>query len=399
MSDNRRNAFPLKGAFAFVALMVGVTVARFAWVAEPIPTPQPVLDHIPEAQSMDQHIVASDNLANIYFVFGAKHLTDRGHLLVSYYYPNQRDLDRQHDLSWFKANHPDWVTYLCDQTTPSYGYVYGWGAYVPVDTANPDVRNYLLNTYFVPAIRSGYRVIALDNVSIDNSDRRCGVWKNGAWVQQFSGEPRDAKYTASKMDYLSWIVSNMHQRHVTVAMNAKVDRQQPELTQRMVDLADIWIDEGAFLADCRGRSTDDLWELRRRLVQSTAPSRAYISINKSCAGSLAEISKEDADYVIASFLVVRTPLSYLSFFGLKEAGRRVESPYVREDDIGFPMGPAQNANGVWWRRYSGGLAIVNPSSKQAASFHLPPGAWRMDGKPTPVTLDVTPATGLILTAG
>ncbi|MGI4879501.1 MAG: endo alpha-1,4 polygalactosaminidase [Janthinobacterium lividum] len=374
-----------------------------------LPMPAPVLDHIPEAQAMDHQIVAGDDLSNIYFVFSGKRLLEKaqsggsqvgrkGGALIGYYYPNQRDMDRTHTLEWFNAHHPDWVTYACDRKTPSYGYTYGWGAYIPIDTTNPEVRSYLLATYFVPAARQGFRAIALDNVAAFNSDHRCGVFRNGSWVQLYSGDANDARYAADKMDYLRWVTSEMHSRGVSVAMNAKVDPKAPELTQRLVDLADIWIDEGAFLNGCKGVVTDALWDLRRRLVQSIGPDRAYDSINKSCAPSFAQAPAHDADYAVASFLIVRTARSYLSLFGMAESGRRVQTPYVHQD-IGAPAGPAKTDGGVWWRPYATGLAVVNPSSTAAGTLTLPSGRWVLDGRQVSSVLPVPPATGFILHAG
>ena len=94
----------------------------------------------------------------------------------------------------------------------SYGYEYNWGAYAPLDTTNPEVRRYLLSTYFEPALRRGYRAIALNNVSVLNTDKRCGVWRGGIWTQLYSGVARDPMHTRDKLDYIRWVASEAHRR-------------------------------------------------------------------------------------------------------------------------------------------------------------------------------------------
>lgn len=385
----------LKRYAAFGLCFLLPLLALYHLDAQTAPLPMPVLEEIPQALIFDKRVSGGAQLNDIYFVWGATHLRNTSTMLVSYYYPNQRDLDRLHTLEWFKKNHPDWVTYQCDGKTPSYGYIYDWGAYTPIDTSNPEVRRYLLDTYFLPAIQNGYRVLALDNVSIDNADKRCGVWRNGQWVQQFSGEFRDPAFVREKLDYLRWLAKEMHSRGVAIALNAKVDPAQPQETSALIGLADIWLDEGGFGDSCRRRVVDGLWLLKRQLIQQNA-NKAYVSVNKVCGDTIAQLTPEEASFIVASFLVNRNSHSYLSVFGLKESGVRVDSPLLHPD-LGHPLAEAQTQGALLWRSYEHGLVAVNPSSKASAVFAPPPGRWLLNGQPiTSGAIEMAPRSGVIL---
>jgi hypothetical protein len=72
-----------------------------------------------------------------------------------------------------------------------------------------------------------------------------------------------------------------------------------------------------------------------------------------------------------------------------------------EAPVGQPAEePSKNAStGVWSRRYSHALAIVNPMPS-AQPFHLPAGAWRtLYGDDVPAaqpSVQLPPASGLVL---
>src|SRR3569623_3409733 len=115
------------------------------------------------------------------------------------------------------------MVYKCDRVSPAPLFTYPWGYYVPVDTANPAVREYLLNRYIVPALRTGHRVVALDNVVLRNNGHRCGVYRYGRWVQLFSGKASDPRFTQAVLDWIGWIAARIHENGGLLAINGKVD--------------------------------------------------------------------------------------------------------------------------------------------------------------------------------
>lgn len=349
---------------------------------------------IDRAQIFDNHMPDPPALPGVGFVWGAVRPLHSNDIIDSYYYPNQRDLDRSHTKEWFEKNHPDWIVYQCDRVTPAYGYRYDWGAYAPLDTANPEVRRYLIDTYIAPALQRGYHAIALDNVSLVNNDGRCGVWRDGQWTQLYSGESRDPRHTEDKLAYIGWLAKEIHARGGLVALNAKIDPRQKDASRDLIHLADIWVDEGGFSDHCRHRVVDDLWRTKQSLIGAQ---RFYVSINYSC-GPLAEsLSPAELDWIVASFLVAEKPQgSFLAVMGLKESGRSLKRPF-EDPGLGPPTGDAQSNGNVVSRAFRNGLAIVNISSAEPAVFHPPSGDWITNrGEPAGAAIDMPARSGLLL---
>src|SRR5437764_987280 len=129
----------------------------------------------------------------------------------TFYLPYDRDDDagwykEAHDITWWQANHPDWVEYKCDKTTVAYEF--GETTDVPLDITNPNEVAYMEHTYVdaglqgtlldYPGIK--YDGIAFDNPSFQNAGdwtgQRCGHWdaSHTVWTQQFNGTSNDPAY-------------------------------------------------------------------------------------------------------------------------------------------------------------------------------------------------------------
>lgn len=371
-----------------------LATASTAFAQQSPPHPETV-DRIPRAQIFNNRMQAPANLPNVGFVWGSKTPLRSNKVIDSYYYPNQRDLNRAHTADWYKANRPSWMTYQCDQRTPSFGYTYSWGAYVPLDTSNPEVRQYLLKTYIEPALAKGYHSIAFDNVALVNTDKRCGVWRDGKWVQLFSGKSRDPAHTAEKLDYIGWLARQIHQRGGQIALNAKIDPKQPDETKALIDLADIWVDEGGFSDSCRRRVTGDAWRLKRELIQERN-NRAYVSINYTCTDASTAPDNAEMSWIVASFLVSRNNRSYLAVLPQKASGSWVDYPNL-DPPVGPPVGASQLQGTLAWRNYQRGYAAVNFSDEESATVHPPAGAWRdMFGQAVSGPIELKPRSGVVL---
>ena len=103
-----------------------------------------------------------------------------------YYHPFNRDADggtgaTHHVVTWFLANHPDWIEYACDEKSVAYETN---NRNVPVDKTNPAILDDMIRTYLFPAIQQGHRGIAFDDIDFVHGRNRCGVRRNGNWVEQ-----------------------------------------------------------------------------------------------------------------------------------------------------------------------------------------------------------------------
>jgi lysophospholipase L1-like esterase len=378
--------------------------------AKNILLPKGARDRILFGQVFDREITADNELKALAeqrgFIWGAHYgvITKGGYGAA--YYPSMRDFDQSrmfpggdpvvHDLKWYQENKPEWVVYKADRTTAASGYKYDWGEYMPLDITRQDVREYILKTFLIPAIEHGYPAIAFDNVMVHNLHRRCGVYRNGQWVQQYSGEVRDPVFAAAVMDYLRWMKREINSRGAALALNAKVDPQQPEATWELISLADIWLDEGGFSQDSRKGIVDQPWEVRYNVARLKAADGVYVGANTT-GGTFEEIPESEITWILANFLLIRGERSYLSITGKKYTGELLPYPPSFNPPVGCPAGNSRKEGNVYVRDYQNGFVAVNPSSKEAASFITPAGSWKDRlGAEVSGTVVLGPRSGIVL---
>ena len=318
----------------------------------------------------------------------------------SKYYPVDRDLDRTHTAAWYAANAPDQIVYKCDGSTPASLYNYEWGSYSPLDISNPAARKYILTRYIAPALDNGYRVIALDNVSLRNNGQRCGIYRGGQWVQLYSGKPVDSAFSDAMLDWVSWLAREIHARGGYLALNAKVDPINPDQTRKLIALADYWLEEAGNTIGCRARTSDKLWRTKFDLARWASDFMGWIDVEKTCASPSA-LDEDEAQWAVGNYLLARGPRSYL---GLAKDGERAGIDVILPRGLGAPVGaavgPAFEVPGGWARRFRRGLVIVNPSSTDPLSFDLPSGAWMgFNGEPAQSSIQVPPSAARILFGG
>ena len=80
-------------------------------------------------------------------------------------------------------------------------YQYNDTCCVPLDISNPLVRQFQLNNCTGPAAAVGYDAVAFDNYGFTNDFGCAGVWRDGSWVQLYSGNRSDEKYVS---DIVTW---------------------------------------------------------------------------------------------------------------------------------------------------------------------------------------------------
>jgi hypothetical protein len=293
----------------------------------------------------------------------------------SKYYPLDRDADRRHTAEWYMQNAPDELVYKCDRRSPAPLYTYSWGYNSPIDITNPAVRQYIFNRYILPALDSGQKVIALDNVSLRNAGGRCGIYRQGQWVQLFTGEQRDGAYAAAVIDWVSWLAGQIHAHGGLLALNAKVDPEDVEATRKLISLGDIWGEEAGFTRNCLGRVGDRAWRVKMELSQWAAARMPWLSVDKSCA-SPANISPDEAQWIVGNFLLAKGARSYLGVMHDGDPRMTLRYPPTLNPPVGSPQGAAFDVPGRGMaRRFSRGLVVVNPSSTASLDYVLPAGDW------------------------
>src|SRR5262249_19202116 len=109
---------------------------------------------------------------------------------------------RARTLLWWNTEvdgtgHPDWVLYRCDQVTAAYWPLRHEGGdtvpNMPLDISNPGVAEWQLRDTEEP----GFLSLFTDMVYLENLSGGCGIWRDGHWVQLFTGARVDPAYSAA----------------------------------------------------------------------------------------------------------------------------------------------------------------------------------------------------------
>ena len=226
-------------------------------------------------QSFDYNIQNPTPIAHYYdFVWGASpnkvaaFRAGNPNISISYYIPFHRDngtfadtdLGKQHDVNYWKSLHPDWILYQCDRTTPAFEY---GDPNVPFDFTNPDVVQWQVQTYAQPASTNGYDAIAADNLNLENLFGACGFYKNGQWVQHYTGKTNDPQW---RNDILTWVTAMQTALHALPHPLALIPNLGPgpvplsdPIVGKIVTHVDGILDEGGFTNYGAGDLTGSNW--------------------------------------------------------------------------------------------------------------------------------------------
>ncbi len=379
----------------------------------PIPTLQnnePFIDTwngIHLFQSFDYNIDNPAPIARYYdFVWGASpenvqiFRSANPHLFLSYYFSFFRDSgifgqqSATHSLDYWKRVHPDWILYQCDRKTPAYE---DGLSNVPFNFTNPAVISWEVQTYAQPASDHGYDAIAADNVNMENLIGACGYYENGQWVQRYSGNVNDLQW---RTDVAFWITSMQqalhHLRHpLALIPNLGLGVVIPDdpQVQKVLSHIDGVLDESGFTDYGQGYVTGDKWLQTVQFIESVQQSgRAYFIENE-----FPTVGRSEIQWALASYLMCKEHLASVAITPIQGYGTDLRySEYNAQ--IGSPADSMQEAQHVYWRTYTHGLSIVNPSATTAYTVALPSGEHFVDLYGNAVTQQVTlPAhSGMVL---
>lgn len=351
------------------------------------------LNGVPLAQIFDSQVKDQSsyqqNRNKIYYIWGSRSAQQPDGVTGSKYFPSIRNPDKKLDLKWYQENHPDWIMYQEDKTTPAYGYIYSYGGLVPLDVANPEVREFYLQKFILPAVKLGYKMVAMDNVDLANWPKAVGRYAGEKWIPLYTGKKDDSVFHKNMIEWMQFLKHRLNPLGVAVVANIKASSAKESVVLNMINAVDAWLDENGFVH--RGMNiTDKKWEEAVAIINKITPNRGYISINQIKGENVDEWPKDQIEYAIGSFLLTRGPKSLLALAGYTDKTIYQRYLYRKEmdTDIGEPVAePTKLTSGLWIRKFSKGMVVVNPSSKEARSFSLPKGKWK--------TLDDDTLTGNI----
>ena len=362
-------------------------------------------------------------------------------VVLSKYMPFSRDMANNvtdEMLPWWQENYPSLVLYQCDRVTPAWECFAGEGCKhrnVPLDLTNPATLAYQMRVGVMPAAAAGYNAMALDNYNLRNVWKACGAFSGpgGAWTQLYDeADPdHDPQYTADVLDWTARATEQMHAAGMLVIPNFSSRDLSDSAVLAVGNLTDGMLAEAGFTMWNPVPNTSSLTtpppmtspskfaEQVRFVRNLQRQGKGFFAINEWGAGPDYGLNPSGFPYnvsgpagrpvrqfVVAAFLMVNGGacgifLSCIQCYGAKNGGGLGNFSVWPEYSapVGRPLEePAMaSASGVWSRRYSGGLTIVNPSNT-TQEMVLPPGSW-LDLYDQPIgtdTVQLPAASGLVL---
>jgi Hypothetical glycosyl hydrolase family 15 len=380
------------------------------------PTPTPALPFRPFIDTwqnihlflaFDYHVSNPAAVANRYdFVWGARidHVANfragNPDIFLSYYIPFQDDWgtftnnSATHDLAYWKATHPDWILYKCDRTTPADQPDH---TNVPFDFADPAVVSWQVQTYAQQASTSGYNAIAADNLDLENYSGACGAYKNGKWVQLYTGQPNDPQWRA---DIITWVTRMQYALHhlkhpLALIVNLGLGKLSPNNPQvrQVLNNVDGISDESGFTDYGFGYLTDNSWFQKIQWIESMQEQSKLVYI----VNQFPSVNRAEIQWALASYLMCKEHAAALFISTIQGYGG--DSWYSEYNaQIGAPLGSMYQAQNVYFRNYSHGLSIVNPSATNTYRVILSSKSSYKDmyGNAVGQALTLPPHTGLVL---
>ncbi|GAA1566439.1 MULTISPECIES: putative glycoside hydrolase [Kribbella] len=372
--------------------------------------PLPVTrDHgVLQAQVFDRQVPDPSVYAGrVGFVWGALKAAQPAGVLASSYVTAFRNAPaRQYTPEWFRTNHPDWIEYTADRTTPAWEF--NNQVYTPIDISNPEVRQWFTTNLIDPALAAGFTTIAVDNIGVRNDFHVSGHYdKDGNWVQQFGADPKDPAWVADVLDWLRYLRDYAHAHGASVAFNLtfngslhdEFQDKSPEYLaalDQMIDISDIWLNEQGFTVHRVENVVDDEWQIMFDLLRRHRCKPSVI-MNKLPTDYWYQSTPEQRQWVVANYLLYRESPAMLESTGRKDYAGFNEIPEMSAD-LGTAITPPVRRGPILWTRlYRDGITIVNPSSAQPSTVDLPAGTYTdLHGVHYTGTITVPANTGLVL---
>jgi hypothetical protein len=296
-------------------------------------------------------------------------------IVTGYYAPFDGDF-HMNSLEWWKSHHPSWVLYKCDKTTPA------WPSglmNVPLDISNPATVAWQMATYGPTIEADGYTGLDVDLVDLNNADGGCGVWINGVWKPRFTGQFKDASWTAAVLDWLHYAYAYLHglPRPLYLGVN-NVPEARPLGDPSQIDLinhTDLIDDEQSFTMYGNGyASSADVSLIVGWMKYTQGLGKAWVVDDKFNVNTL---SDQQLGWAISTYLLGKYHSAALFADHLPGYGYQYWHPqYLSE--IGSPCGDAYgyaHDNGLYLRKYTAALIVSNASVNTTYKFTLPKSSY------------------------
>jgi hypothetical protein len=342
-------------------------------------------------------------------------------------------------LSWWQANHPDWILYACDSNnsdapTKQLAWSTSYFPDVPLDFSNPSVISYQMNLMIPYLKANGYNAVAVDNTDLLNyleggnpefgetpqkNLYGCGTYdSSGAFHRKFGGplDAQDPAFIAAMVNWVESAQSALHSAGIKLIINHPL-YNPPSNANEAALLAHTdgmvyergFTDYGKYM---NGEAANLVSEAL--LWAQTAQTQYHVAFlmadylctgwggtqpfnnNAPCPTDPSQIPKPQVDWALATYALINNGGAdvYIS----PQTGQMASYRPEYATTYGSACGAyTQIATNVYERKFNGALVVVNASTS-AYSLSLPSGHTYNDIEGQSVTnpLVVNAASGYVL---
>ncbi len=389
----------------------GATLANAPDTTSNIHVGLPATDQVSSGQNL---LNAIPSVNEVWDWNGGGSVTSYPTIYAGRYYPVDRQPDTRYNagaqpLSWFLANHPDWIEYRCDTSTIAYEF--GQTTDIPLDTSNPAVLSWLEKTFYAPAAASGYGHLDFDNFQMSNaggwSGQRCGHWTGAqgksTWVAQYKGASDDPNYRANEIAMAQNLQTWLHISYprIAFAANFSYDDTYPTDSDNLLSHVDLLFDEQGFTNPNDGspyKYTGAAWVAKAQHTwKFVSAGHGWQDINQY-GNSLSTLTTAQKQWAIANYLLLKNNASWIYICGPQEYGTLLMVPEYAAQ-IGSPTDIYYQSQAVYMRDFTHGLALVNPSGTTSYTVTLSGIHHDLYGHSVSGQVTLPPASGLVLLDG
>lgn len=316
-----------------------------------------------------------------------------------------------HDLTWWNANHPDWVLYACTSTggvTTTPAWVPALNTAIPLDVHNPDVVAYQVRTMANYAHKMGYHALAIDEATFWQADAGagtgsygCGIYQNGSFVKRYSGV-NDPNWAA---DVVQWVKiahsmlttdPTISTYHLKLLVNHPAGSISNANEIALLANIDADLDETGYVD--YGRPTKQgVTAFSRRTQWATYAQQHGVAVLMNANWEGVTVGAPQLDFSVASYLMGNEQAE--SLFAAPQSRFGLENWHSQYNaNIGAPCGTFyadSTSTGVFYRRFANAVVAANASTA-TLTMHLPTGHSYTDLFGRALSTTIAPGDGYVL---
>jgi hypothetical protein len=199
------------------------------------------------------------------------------------------------------------------------------------------------------------------------------VYANGDWVgmwrQQYQARDNDPAYRRDEIALAATIRSWLRgiAPHVAFSGNVSWNPSYPADSSRLISTVDLWWDEDGFTNDGRApyAITDSSWRAKAAGLSAFLASARHGWVDGAAIEhDSASWTTAEVNWFLGNYLLFKNDASWLFPHGPDQGATIATSSLLATAaKIGAPTDTYYQIQGVYWRDYTHGLVLVNPSSR------------------------------------